>query len=172
MKPSSDFPIRLTVCDTSQEARKLVNELQEAGFAATEISVVCSKEACEQAFEPFVHERPAGSQTGEALSKSGIGAIGLGAVAVIAGLLTTAGSAIMIVGATSGLAMGGTFAAMMMTRGAEKELADYYDQAITHGKILVAVETEDETRQKSADRILASQGTHVTAIPSESPTSD
>jgi len=172
MKPSKDFPIRLTVCDTSDEVRRLVGDLQRGGFTAEVISVVCSQESCEREFADFVHEHPAGSQTDEALSKSGLSALGLGAAAVIAGFLTTAGTAIMAVGAFAGLAIAGTFAAMMMTRGAEKELADYYDQAITHGKFVVAVETDDRDRQERADQILWREGTPPTAIPSESPTGE
>lgn len=169
MQPSSEFPIRLTVCDSAASAHRLVDELQQAGFTSKEISVVCSQESCEREFAEFVHEHPAGSQTSEALNKSGIGALGLGTAAAAVGLLTTGGAAIMAVGAFAGVALAGTFASMMMTRGAEKELADYYDQAITHGKILVGVETQDEARQRVADEILSREGTPPAAIPSESP---
>jgi hypothetical protein len=172
MQPSSDFPIRLTVCDDGASARRLVNELQQAGFTAKEISVVCSQESCKRAFAEFVHEEPAGSQTSEALNTAGMGALGLGTAAALAAIVTTGGAAIMAVGAFAGVALTGTFAATMMTRGAEKELADYYDQAITHGKILVAVETQDESQQRVADRILGLEGTPPTAIPSESPGED
>jgi len=168
MKPSKDFPIRMTVCDTAREVRHLVRDLQQAGFTADEISVVCSQESCEREFAEFVHEHPAGSETSAALSKSGLAALSLGAAAVLAGLVTTAGTAIVAVGAFSGLAIAGTFVAMMMTRGAEKELADYYDQAITHGKIIVAVETEDPQRQQRADEILWEEGQPPTALPKES----
>ncbi|MEZ6053589.1 MAG: hypothetical protein R3B91_22765 [Planctomycetaceae bacterium] len=170
MQPSSDFPIRLTVCETSQAARRLVQSLQQAGFTAEEISVVCTKEACEKEFSEFDDQHPAGTQTSEALNKSGAASLGLGAVAVLAGLLTTGGTAIMAVGALAGLAMAGTFTSVMMTRGAEKELADFYDQAITHGKILVAVETDDPARQQQADKILGLEGREPTAIPKESVT--
>lgn len=168
MKASSEFPIRLTVCDTAESAHRVVDELRQAGFTPAEISVVCSERSCEREFAPYVHEHPAGSQTDEALTKSGMGALGLGAAAVLAGLVTTGGVAIMAVGAFAGVALAGTFASTMMTRGAEKELADYYDQSITHGKILVGVETEDVDRQRLADSILSHEGTPPTALPSES----
>lgn len=172
MQPSSKFPIRLTVCDTAASAHRLVNELQQAGFTAKEISVVCSQESCEREFAEFVHEHPAGSQTSDALNSAGMGALGLGTAAALAAIFTAGGAAIMAVGAFAGVALTGTFASMMMTRGAEKELADYYDQALTHGKILVAVETQDEARQRVADEILSREGTPPTAIPSESPGDD
>src|SRR5690606_34717769 len=132
-------------------------------------SVVCSQKSCEREFAEYVHEHPAGSQTGDALNHAGMGALGLGAAATLAGIFTAGGVAIMAVGAFAGLSLAGTFASMMMTRGAEQELADYYDQAIMHGKILVAVETEDERRQRLADEILAREGTPPTALPWESP---
>lgn len=169
MQPSPEFPIRLTVCDTPASAHRLVDELQQAGFTSSEISVVCSQESCEREFAEFVHEHPAGSKTGDALQNAGMGALGLGTAAALAGIFTAGGAAIMAVGAFAGVALAGTFASMMMTRGAEKELADYYDQAITRGKIVVAVETEDVSRQRVADEILNREGTPATALPSESP---
>ncbi len=169
MKPPHGFPIRFAVCDTATDAHRLVDQLQQEGFTAQEISVVCSQEACEREFAAFVHQHPAGSQTAAALDKAGLGTLGLGAAAVIASVLTSAGTAVAVIGAFSGLAIAGTFAAMMMTRGAEQELADYYDQAITHGKILVAVETDDPQRQHEADQVLHPGGSPPSAIPKESP---
>ncbi|MBX3437926.1 MAG: hypothetical protein KF861_10580 [Planctomycetaceae bacterium] len=168
MKPSREFPIRFAVCESVAEASRLVNELRVAGFTAEEISVVCSQEACELELAPYIHEHPAGSKTQDALNKSGLAALGLGSAAILAGLATTAGAAIMVVGAFSGLAIAGTFVAVMMTRGAEKELADYYDQALTHGKILVGVETSEPRLQTIADEILQHEGRPSSALPKAS----
>jgi len=172
MRPPDNFPIRLTVCDTAAVAHQVVDDLQKAGFTNREISVVCSQESCEREFAPFVHEHPAGSQTNKALNYSGLGALGLGAAAVIATVLTAGSTAIIAVGALSGLAITGTLASFMVTRGAEKELADYYDQAVMHGKILVAVETDDPTRQAQADNILLESGKVPTSLPRESVSGD
>jgi len=49
----------------------------------------------------------------------------------------------------------------MMTRGVERELADYYDQAVSQGKILVAVDEHGLTAQghlSRAEQILADAG--------------
>jgi hypothetical protein len=49
----------------------------------------------------------------------------------------------------------------MMTRGIEKETANYYDQAVVGGKILVAVEhhgPQAEKRLAQAEQILAAAG--------------
>lgn len=166
--PPNSFPIRLTVCDTADQVRHLVAKLQAAGFTDQEISVLCSEEACLREFSEFVHEEPAGSKSAKVLNVSGMAALGLGAAAAVIGIVTSGGAAIIAAGAFSGLAIAGTFAALMSTRGAEKELADYYDQAITHGKILVAVEPRDPNRRPQADEILASIGTTPAALPKES----
>lgn len=167
MKPSQEFPIRLAVVETAEQARHLVSELRQAGFAAEEISVVCSEEACQREFSEFVHEHPAGSEAGGVLKASGVAALGLGTAAVATGLVTTAGTAIVAVGTISGLAIAGTLVALMITRGAEKELADFYDQSITHGKIVVAVETDDTGRQRQADEILGHERGRRAALPKE-----
>ena len=168
MKLSKDFPIRLAVVDDAEEARHLIGELQQAGFTTEEISVVCSQEACEREFAEFVHEHPAGSESDKALKASGMAALGLGSAAVATGLVTTAGTAIVAIGAFSGLAIAGTLVALMMTRGAEKELADFYDQSITRGKIVVAVETDDTARQRQADEILSHERGRQAALQKES----
>ena len=49
----------------------------------------------------------------------------------------------------------------MMTRGVEHELADYYDQAVAEGKILVAVDEHGpkaEGHLSQAEQILAESG--------------
>ena len=49
----------------------------------------------------------------------------------------------------------------MMTRGVEKELADYYDQAVVRGKILVAAEDRNpagRARLAEAARVLEEAG--------------
>ncbi|TWT47885.1 hypothetical protein KOR42_40830 [Thalassoglobus neptunius] len=172
MQTSPEYPIRLTVCDNAQQVRHIISELQNEGFSHEEIGVVCSMDACEREFKEFIHQHPGEEKRNDALNKSGLAALGMGAAAVAAGLLTTAGTAVAILGVFFGAALTGTFAALMVTRGAEKEVADYYDQAITSGKIIVAVETEDVERQKVADRILSHGGGEQTALPRETPNAE
>lgn len=169
METSRNLPIRLTVCDTADQALEVVRQLKHAKFTPQEITVVCAKDVCEQRLKPFMHEDPAGAHASDALDIAGVSALGLGTAALVVGVLTTAGTALVAIGAFSGLAIGGTFAALMSTRGMEKELADYFDQAVSHGKILVGVETNDPTRQHIADEILQ-RGGPLQALPKESPT--
>jgi hypothetical protein len=149
-------PIRVGVFDTVGEAANVVRDLKAAGFSAEEISIVSSDEEKAERFGRLHKEDPAGSHTDAAVTAAGIGGVGLGAAALLTGLLTTGGAAIIVAGAFVGVAAVGTFAAAMVTRGAEGTLADYYDQAVTAGKILVAVETDDVARQQLADGILLS----------------
>ena len=55
----------------------------------------------------------------------------------------------------------------MMTRGVEKELANYYDQAVVAGKLLVAAEAYGSTAAKrlaDAQRILHEAGAEPVAL--------
>jgi hypothetical protein len=161
-------PLRIGVYDSVPQVQAVVADLREAGFTPQEISVVCSDDAREAHFPQYHHEDPAGAHTNAALTRAGLAGLGLGTAAVLAALVTSAGTAVFVVGAFAGLAAVGTFAAMMMTRGAEKELADYYDQAVMHGKLLVAVETADDLRRQEAARILARhEGQQRATLPSE-----
>lgn len=154
MLQDSRAPIRAGVFDTVGEAANVVSDLKAAGFTAEEISVVSSNPGKAERFDNLHKEDPAGSHTNEAVTAAGIGGVGLGAAALLTGLLTTGGVGIVVAGAFAGIAAVGTFAAAMATRGAEGPLSDYYDQAVTAGKVLVAVETDDPTRQQLADSIL------------------
>lgn len=154
MSTSTEAPIRIGVFDSVEEVQAVVAELRAAGFNSQEISVLCSDESKAAYFPQYQHEAPAGSHNDEALNLAGLFGAGLGTAVLLATLVTSAGTAIFAVGALAGVTAAGTFAALMMTRGAEKELADYYDQAVVHGKLLVAAESEDPNRQQQADRIL------------------
>jgi len=101
------------------------------------------------------------------VTTAGATALGLGGAALLTGLLTSAGTAVFVIGAFAGIAAIGTFVSLMLTRGAEKELADYYDQAVVQGKILVAVETDDPARQELVDEIFERHGVRPSAIPKE-----
>jgi hypothetical protein len=158
----------MAVYDDVPSAAAAVRDLRQAGFSQEEISVLCSDEHREQFFQEYVHEEPAGMHSEDAVNKAGLAMAGLGGAAVLTGLLTSAGTAIFAIGAFAGVAAIGTFVSLMLTRGAEKELADYYDQAVIEGRILVGVETDDPTRQAIADEIFLRQGERPVAMPKES----
>jgi hypothetical protein len=156
-------PLEVGVFNSIDDARKAVHSLLEAGFTRDEITVVCSDETKERHFAEFDHQQPAGTHTPAAAAIGGtIGAL-LGGGAVVASALVTGSLALWAAGpitAWFGGVAGGLVGAMM-TRGVEKELANFYQQSVLNGQILVAAEdrSHDGTHPlASAAAILADAG--------------
>jgi hypothetical protein len=166
----SEKPIRFGVFSNIGAADHAVSQLLAAGFTEEQITVVCSDETREQYFRPFEHQRPAGAGTPAAAAIGGaVGAAVSGLTTVAAGVasdavaLVAAGGA----GAWTGGILGG-FLGAMMTRGKEKELANYYDQAVVEGKILVAAEDHGPQAAENlarASQILAEAGAEPLPLP-------
>lgn len=138
-------PLRVGVFDTTSEADAAVAELLAAGFTMEQVTVICSQEAVQRHFARFEHQDPAGSNTPAAALTGSVCGAALGGLAVLAGAATLGGAALLVAGGValwSGGVVGGLVGAMM-TRGVEKELADYYDQAVSQGRILVAAEEKN-----------------------------
>jgi len=162
-------PIRVGVFASIAAADGAVEKLLAAGFNKQAITVICSNRAVEEHFKAFEHQDPAGTHTAEATIIGGtIGAV-LGGLTVAASAVATGGMALL---ATAPIAMWGGFASggligAMMTRGVEKELANYYDQAVAKGRILVAAESHetDHTEQLAlAERLLSEAGAEPIAL--------
>lgn len=165
--------IRAGVFRTPAKARRAIELLKDAGFDAERISVVCSEDVSSSFDEDEVDvQEPAGSHTPEAAAAGGaIGAV-LGGATVGVGLATTGGAALLVAGPLLGAAagaVGGSFVGAMSTRGFEPAIADYYDQALEDGLILVAVEDEDAERLARAEEALAEAGSEPVELDSESP---
>lgn len=162
-------PIRVGVYSSISAADCAVEHLLKAGFTSAEISVVCSNTAIEQHFHRFEHEQPAGAHTASAAAVGGAIGAALGGLTALAGAVTTAGLALLAAGglaAWTGGVVGGLVGAMI-TRGLEPELANYYDQAVTEGRILVAAEDHSDAhreRMERAERILAECGAEPVAL--------
>lgn len=162
-------PVRAAVFSSSEAAERAVHELQAAGFSEREITVVCSDETRERSLRRFEHQKPAGANTPVAAATGGaIGATLFGLTAIAAS--ATGGIPLAIAGGwallTGGVA--GGFLGAMLTRGFEKEAADFYDQAVAGGKILVAVEVHGpaaERRIAQAWRILEQAGAEPLPLP-------
>lgn len=168
----SDRPIRVGVFDEIAEADQVVHELQALGFRAEQITVVCSSEAVQRHFAEFEHQDPAGTYTPKAAllgGACGAGLAGLAATAIFAGA-ATGGLGLLAIGGIAlwgGGVVGGLVGAMM-TRGVEKELANFYNQAVQDGKILVAAEQEDPKRHEMlapAAEIFAAHGSEPLPLP-------
>jgi hypothetical protein len=176
LSAQSDVAPRRTVgagiFETVAAADAAVRALHEEGFAEHEIAVVSPEWMREHfAAEADVVE-PAGAHTPEAVATGGtIGAL-LGGLTAIAGLVATGGAGLLVAGGMlGGAAAGGVaggFIGAMTTRGLEPEIADYYDQALRRGKILVAVEPKgpDHSRRlRVAERIFEGLGARTIELP-------
>ena len=163
-------PIRVGVYSTMAAADCAVGALAQAGFNSEQISVLCSEPTIEAHYRKYEHQDPAGTNTAAAAAAGGAIGVVLGGLSVLAGAVTTGGIGILAAGGlavwTGGI-VGGLVGAML-TRGVEKELANYYDQAVTGGKILVAVEDHSEAQRQKlamAERILADCGAEPVSLP-------
>jgi hypothetical protein len=156
-------PLEVGVFNSVDDARKAVQELLNAGFTAEQITVVCSDETKERYFREFEHQEPAGTFTpGATIAGATIGAL-LGGLTVVASAIATGGLALWAAGPITAWAGGvaGGLVGAMMTRGVEKELANFYQQAVVSGQILVAAEAHGANSSQmlaKAEQILAESG--------------
>ncbi|MBA4015812.1 MAG: hypothetical protein C0483_01350 [Pirellula sp.] len=164
-------PLRAGVFADVAAADHVVSELVAAGFAPEEITVVCSEKSVTDHFRQFGHENPAGTFAPAAAAAGSVIGATLGGLAAIIGGVTTGGVGFLAAGGValwSGGIVGGLIGAML-TRGVEPELANFYDQAVTQGKILVAVHTMEGTadlgRLNLADRIIREAGAESLPLP-------
>ena len=151
------LPVRAGVYSRVEDAQRAVTSLRDAGFTTEQITVVCSDDTKERHFKEFEHQQPAGKNTPAAAATGGTLGAALGGIATGALGVAIGGPAFIVLGG-AGLITGaivGGFLGAMARRGVDKEAADYYDQAVMHGKLLVAVETDDPQRQERAARIFA-----------------
>ena len=161
--------IRAGVFTNEDDALRAVRDLLGAGFTVEEVTVICSDKNVERRFEQFHHQDRAGEHTPEAAMTGGLMGATLGGLTAI-GLVASGGTALLAAGGFAifgGVA--GSLIGAFVTRGLEKELADYYDQAVVQGSILVAAERKDDASGASlseAARILEANGAQAVALPS------
>ena len=164
---NTEHRVEAGVFATVEDATRAVRGLLESGFTKDQITVVCSDETKERYFREFEHQEPAGTHTPTAAIAGGtIGAL-LGGLSVIAAGIGTGSLAIWAAGPITAWAggVGGSLVGAMMTRGVEKELANFYQQAVVGGQILVAAETEDPRSLREAARVLAEAGAKPLTLP-------
>jgi hypothetical protein len=163
-----DRTLRVGVFNTVEAAEHAVRRLMSAGFSPDEITVVCSDPEKEQHFRAFEHQEPAGTTTpAAALAGGAIGATVAGLTVILVGA-ATGGVGLLAAGGAAAWAGGvaGGLVGAMMTRGVEKELANYYNQAVLDGKMLVAAEKHDDNAMLAhAEAILTEAGAEPIALP-------
>jgi hypothetical protein len=168
-KTATKNRLEVGVFTTVEDARRAVNGLLAAGFPKDKVTVLCSDETKERYFREFEHQEPAGTFTPTASIAGGtIGAL-LGGATVIVSAVATGSLALWAAGPITAWAGGvaGGLVGAMMTRGVEKELANFYQQAVLEGQILVAAEANDARGPSLGDaaRILAEAGAKPLALP-------
>jgi phage tail tape-measure protein len=170
LAPNKTRCMRAGVYSTVEAAQKAINGLLSAGFSREHITVVTSDPRKAAIFHEFEHQEPAGANTPAAMAAGGaigatVGSIATGAVGVAAGGIP------LIVAGGIGLMAGavwGSFIGAMLTRGIEKEAANFYDQEVQRGKLLVTVDEcphEGGPSLVDAERILAEAGAVPIPLP-------
>ncbi|MEQ1894090.1 MAG: hypothetical protein ABL998_16230 [Planctomycetota bacterium] len=166
---NSALTVRAGIFENEPAAERAVAGLLAAGFSKDWISVVSTL--------PFPHHAehadiqavaPSGAHTRSALALGGaIGSV-LGGAAVLLGVAATGGTGLLAIGPLLGGAaaggLSGGFIGAMMTRGFEPSIADFFDQALTRGQYLVAVEdSTDSPVLEVADAVFERAG--VASVP-------
>jgi hypothetical protein len=165
-----ELPVRAGVFARIADVERAIDALESAGFSKHEIVVVCSSRASQEHFGQYAQQQPAGQNTPAAAAAGSTLGAALGGVSMLALGAATGGLPLAIVGG-AGLLTGGVvggFLSAMLMRGVEKEAADYYDQAVQQGKLLVAVEPRDPNdpgRLAKAEQILAQAGAEPLPLP-------
>jgi hypothetical protein len=161
-------PVRVGVVPTIDEADRLVQQLLDAGFPREKVTVICSDRAIAEHFREFHHLQPPGAKAPKAVLWGGEVGAALGSVATIAGL--AAGGLEYLTVAPVIIPAGAVFGGMvgaMIEEGTESELAEYYDQAVLDGRILVAVEDRSDQAERmltTAERIITEAGARPVAL--------
>jgi hypothetical protein len=164
------LPVRAGVFARVADVEQAVVALESAGFSNQEVVVVCSRKASQEHFGQYARQQPAGQNTPAAAAAGSTLGAALGGVSMLALGAATGGLPLAVAGG-AGLLTGGVvggFLSAMLMRGVEKEAADYYDQAVQQGKLLVAVELQDPSdagRLAKAERILAESGAEPLPLP-------
>jgi hypothetical protein len=166
MKNQSSTPrVHVGVFDHIPQADRAVQELVDAGIPKERITVICPS-CTHEKYQDFHKTEPAGSHAGASAAAGGaVGAL-LGGLVAVAGVVASGGTALLVAGpllaGSGGGALFGGFVGAMMSRGMDREVADFYDQALEKNQVLVAVElSADVTEEQltAADRIFAAVGT-------------
>lgn len=160
-------PIEIGVFESYQAAGEAVAALAASGFPREAISVICPTCTADQ-FPRAERVDPAGSHTPTAAAAGGVIGSLLGGLTAVIGVAATGGMGLVAVGpllgatATGGVA--GAFVGAMLTRGFEPEIANFYDQALTKGQILVSVDTREGPGRAAAEEALARAGAMPLAL--------
>jgi ABC-type nitrate/sulfonate/bicarbonate transport system substrate-binding protein len=170
MNGKQELPIRAAVFSNTYQVEEVIRALLAAGISHSEITVVCSDEAQKHHFREYVHQQPAGARTPAAAAVGGVTGATLGGLATVAIAFATGVLPVAIIGG-AGLMTGGVVGSLLgalVTRGMEKEAANFYDQAVQDGKLLVVVEQRESSDRATldvAERLLTKVGAKPLPLP-------
>lgn len=156
-------PIRVGVFSHLEAADEALRRLIEAGFTEQHLAVICSDDDTHhERLEHFRQTKPGKVSGASAVAGGAIGAT-LGGLAAVGGAVATGGVGLLATGLVAMWAGGvaGGLVGAMSSRGLAKEYADYYDQAVAKGKVLVAVEyhgDDQAARLAQAERAFEAAG--------------
>ena len=156
--------LRIGIFESFGLADAAVARLIHAGVAKDRISVVCPHDHPEVTSD-VEQVDPGGSHAVPAAVAGGtIGSI-LGGLTAAVGVAATGGTGLLVVGplfaGAAGLGVVGGFIGAMSARGLEPDIADFYDQALWKGQVLVSVEPPrpgEEPSQGEVECLLAYAG--------------
>lgn len=157
--PQIEKPIRVGIFSTIRQAQQAVAALSDTGFTREEISVIAPHSVGPDYFGELA-ETPESQKSAQGAAAGGVIGALLGGLGLVAGLATTAGIGVLAAGAL-GSGLGGVVGGLvgaMSSRGVEKEYAHFYDQSVSRGKILVAVESHNPAKLSKAESIIAQNG--------------
>jgi len=163
-------PVVVGVFATIAEAQHAVSELLRAGFSKPQITVVCSDPEKEAHFREFERQEPAGYYTPRALAVGAFSGTALGLLMALVVLMVFGQIEALIAGLlfVPFGTVAGAFISAMMTRNAEKELSNFYDQGVEPGNIVVAAEDHSERAEVTlplAEKILDGEGVRPMELP-------
>ncbi|MFT5326231.1 MAG: alanine dehydrogenase [Planctomycetaceae bacterium] len=140
---SVEYPIRAAVFETVAGATQAVKALRTAGFSEDQISVICSQEHADKHFGGC-REEMVGDHAMAIPDPSAIAALGIGGTAFASAIVLSGGGALIALGAFATVTLAGTLASFFASRGVATEVADFHEQALQAGDLLVAVEVHGD----------------------------
>jgi hypothetical protein len=159
---TNDIPNRVGFFSTAAQADQAVRDLLAAGFTDEQLAVICPEKFKDE-FPNLRHPDPPGSHAAEAVVEGGAVGAALGGIALVAAAVATGGAGLLpaIPVLIGGGALAGGFGGLIAREGYGEGVAEYYEEAVHQGKIVVGVEDEgpdNEARLALAERILAAAG--------------
>ncbi|MHC1764628.1 MAG: DUF3341 domain-containing protein [Verrucomicrobiia bacterium] len=161
------------IANSNSQAERIVNELKEAGFTYSDISVLFPDTGGPRHFVYEQHTKaPEGAATGAGTGGVIGGALGwltgIGALAIpgLGAFIAAGPIAAALSGAAVGAAIGG-IAGALVGLGIPEYEAKQYEGRVKSGKILISVHTESRAEMERARKILECSGAQDIATASE-----